>query len=44
MLAIKHSAGFIGVLILIVCLQACGQKGPLFLPQDDSKEEQNATN
>jgi len=43
MLVIKHGARFIGVLVLVLCLQACGQKGPLFLPPDDSKEEQNTT-
>jgi len=40
----KQSVGFLSVLFLVLCLQACGQKGPLFLPQDNDKKEETAKN
>ncbi|NOY73234.1 MAG: lipoprotein [Gammaproteobacteria bacterium] len=41
MLLTQSKPGFIGMLILVLSLQACGQKGPLYLPEDD--EEQSIT-
>ncbi len=30
------------MLILVLSLQACGQKGPLYLPQDDKEQSVTA--
>ncbi len=44
MFIIKQRVGFLGVLILVLFLQGCGQKGPLFSPQNSDKKEEVAKN
>lgn len=41
MLLAQSRLGFIGMLILVLSLQACGQKGSLYLPQDDEEQAAN---